>query len=268
MHPSSDLTFALRIAEAASKEILDRFPPESVERKSDGSEVTAADREAEKAMRSLIEAEHPDHGVLGEEGADVDCDGRYRWVLDPIDGTAWFALGIPKFGTLVGLLDDNRPVLGVIHLPVTGETVFAERGSGCWYRRGSSQAHRVRVDRGVRSLSDAYVSSAGLMDSAGNPEYDIDRTRQLEVLDRARQVRFVGDCLQHALVARGMLHAALDPLMYPWDVAALVPCILEAGGVATTLSGDTENLIFGKSLVTSCHPALHDEILSVLHQAA
>jgi histidinol-phosphatase len=140
--------------------------------------------------------------------------------------------------------------------------LYAERGSGCWLRRGGGAPERVRVARPV-ALRDAFVSAGGVHGSDILPEAG--RAVNLTALVRgARKQRFVGDCLQHALVCQGRLDAALDTVMSPWDVAALVPCVEEAGGVATTLEGRREDVVFGGSLLTSCDASLQREILAVL----
>lgn len=263
--PSDRLRFALTLAERAAREILARFPIDSVEFKADGTEVTEADRAAESVMREVILAEYPEHGILGEEAGETAGRGTHTWVLDPIDGTAWFGLGIPKFGTLIALLEDRTPVLGVIHLPVSGETLYAERGEGTWYRRGSAEARRVSVDPKVTGLDAAFVSSAGVHNSEIVPGARTPPFRLTQVIRRAARFRFVGDCVQHMLVAKGMLHAALDPVMMPWDSAAIVPCVREAGGEVSTMDGDTRDIVFGGSLLTASSPELHRQILELVN---
>src|SRR5262245_35736586 len=260
---AGQLAFALELARLAEAEILPRFRRVSFSLKADGSEVTEADREAERAMRAAIVQRFPDHAVLGEEwGASGAVDARYRWVLDPVDGTVWFTLGVPTFGTLIGLLEDGEPRVGVIHFPALGETVFASRGQGCWLRRGAGEPGVLRV-RPAEPLRAAFVSACGAHGSDMLPEGG--KAYNLTALVRAaRKLRFVGDCLQHALVCQGKLAAALDTVMHPWDVAALVPCVEEAGGVATDLAGRRENVVFSGSLLTSSGPALHGEILAEL----
>lgn len=257
------LEFALELARVAEAEILPRFRRVSFSLKPDGSEVTDADREAERAMRAAIAARFPDHAVLGEElGASGAADAKRRWVLDPVDGTVWFTLGVPTFGTLIGLLEDGEPVVGVVHFPALGETVFAARGQGCWLRRGDAAPQRLHVRDSV-ALRAAFVSACGAHGSDILPEGGA--AFNLTALIRAaRKLRFVGDCLQHALVCQGKLDAALDTVMHPWDVAALVPCVEEAGGVATDLAGRREGVVFAGSLLTSCDAGLHREILTVL----
>ena len=257
------LEFALELAGVAEVEILPRFRRVTFSLKADGSEVTEADREAERAMREAIAGRFPDHAVLGEELGRSGSESASRcWVLDPVDGTLWFTLGVPTFGTLIGLLEDGEPLLGVAHFPALGDTVYAAQGQGCWLRRGKAAPERVRVAPCV-PLRDAFVSAGGAHGSDILPEAGI--AVNLTALVRgARKLRFVGDCLQHALVCQGKLHAALDTIMNPWDIAALVPCVEEAGGVVSGLSGKREGVVFGGSLVTSCDTGLHGEVLAAL----
>ena len=263
--PGERVEFALHLARIASAEIVPRFQAVAVETKNDGSEVTEADRRAEEAMREEITRVFPADGILGEEGGEESSESRYRWVLDPIDGTLFFALGVPKFGTLVALLEERQPILGVIHLPITDETLFAERGQGCWYRRPGSEPSRTAVASDVDSLSEAFISAAGVHNSEISPDSGPGPFHLTQIVRQARRFRFVGDCVQHLLVGRGLLHAALDPVMQPWDSAALVPCLLEAGGCVSTMDGNVEDVVFGGSLLTSCSPPLHATLLSMLN---
>ena len=260
---STLLEFALDLAQRAEAEILPRFRRVSFSVKADGSEVTEADREAERVMREAISGRFPDHAVLGEElGRSGSPHAQRCWVLDPVDGTVWFTLGVPTFGTLIALLEDREPVLGVVHFPALGETVYAARGRGCWLRRGQAPPEPVHVASPL-PLREAFVSACGAHGSDILPEAG--RAVNLTALVRAaRKLRFVGDCLQHSLVCQGRLHAAVDTIMSPWDIAALVPCVEEAGGSASDLSGKREGVVFGGSLVTSCGPALHGELVAAL----
>jgi histidinol-phosphatase len=267
-HKSPELAFALRLAAAAAGEILPRFQLSSVETKADGSVVTDADRRAEAAMRALIRVTYPSHAILGEEEGKTAGDEKHEWVLDPIDGTASFVLGVPKFGTLVALLEDGLPRLGVVHLPFTSETLYAECGAGCWYTCGGHEPEPVRVDQSAARLETALISVGGVERSEIRCGKLPPQFRLTGLLRQAKRVQFVGDCIQHMLVARGRLHAALDTVMSPWDSAALVPCIQEAGGIVSTASGVTENVTFGGSLLTSANPVLHEAILRLLNARA
>ena len=264
-NPSPFLAFALQLVHEAAAEILPRFRVTSVETKEDGSEVTEADRRAEAVMRDRIQLRYPTHGVLGEEGGETKTGAEYLWVLDPIDGTMWFTLGVPKFGTLVALLQDRQPILGVVHLPATRETLYAESGKGCWYRGHDEVDRRVSVDRGIERIEDAFISSAGVHHSEISPRSGPGPFQLTEIIRNAKKFRFVGDCVQHVLVARGMLHAALDPRMQPWDSAAIVPCLREAGATVSTMEGEADDVVFGESLICSCSPKLHRALIQKLN---
>lgn len=257
------LDFALELAAIAEAEVVPRFRRVATELKADGTVVTEADREAERAMRARIAQRFPGHAVLGEEfGPSGPADARQRWILDPVDGTILFTLGVPTFGTLIGLMEDGQPLLGVAHFPALGETLYASRGEGCYWRARGGAPIPTRVAAPL-PLEEARVSASGPGGTDLRPKDG--RASNLTALIQATpRFRFLGDCLQHALVAQGRVHAAVDTIMQPWDVAALVPCVREAGGIATSLTGDAANVVFSGSLVTSCHPDLHARVLDIL----
>jgi histidinol-phosphatase len=258
------LDFALELAHAAEPVILERYRHPQVSRKADGTEVTDADRGAEAVMRELIGRRYPGHAVLGEEfGAGGAEDAEWRWVLDPVDGTASFSLGVPLFGTLVGLLWRGKPVVGVVHLPAIGETLYAATGEGCWFRLPDTPPARVRV-RPVDRVEDAVVMAPSGLSSPPPREREAAFRRMLPLMARAGKFRFGGDCLQHVVVCRGLAHVGLDPVMHPWDIAALVPCVEEAGGVVSTVDGRREDVVFGGSLISCCGERLLGEVLDVL----
>jgi histidinol-phosphatase len=257
------LDFALQLASAAEKEIMPRYRNVAVNLKSDGTEVTEADRQAELVMRRMIEQRFPDHDILGEEHGATHKNSRYCWVLDPVDGTASFTLAMPIFGTLIGLLEDNEPVVGVIHLPAIRETTYAANGLGCWFKAEDVAPVQVKVDPRA-SLSDAVASSSGVQSSDIFAKDGETPFRLSNIIQGARKFRFCGDCSQYALLCRGKLHIALDPVMHPWDIAALIPCIEEAGGVATSIIGSRENVVFNGSLLVASGHALHAEALGLL----
>lgn len=261
------LDFALELAHAAEAAILPRYQNCEVSIKPDGTEVTAADRGAEEIIRKRITARFPEHGILGEEFGNERLEAKHVWVVDPVDGTASFTLGLPLFGTLIALVEEREPVVGVIHLPALRETIYAVKGSGCWLRRVDDEPVRLRVDP-CRSVAEAVAATTGVHGSdiqatAGHPIY-----RLSSVVGRARKFRFGGDCVLYSLVCRGRLHATIDTIMSPWDVAALIPCIEEAGGVVTALNGRRDNIVFDGSLLASSHLDLHEELLDLLRPEA
>jgi histidinol-phosphatase len=228
-----------------------------IRHKADGSEVTVADKAGERLLRRHLRAAWPRDAVLGEEyGGDLVRAGRC-WLLDPIDGTASYVLGLPMFGTLVSLLVDGEPVFGCIHLAALRETTYAARGFGCWLTRDGARARRVRV-AARRTLSVAQVGLTSVKES------DLARRpgawRLSELVRAAGRLRLVGDCVQYALLCRGAIDAAVDPLMKPWDIGALAPCVLEAGGSISDLNGESARIVERSSFVAASSPALRRAI--------
>ena len=263
---SEILPFAVHLAMEASRVIMPHFRRCAVETKADGSEVTIADRLAEERIRALLDAACPGHGVLGEEfGGEISVDG-YTWVLDPIDGTTYFALGMPLFGTLIGLLHRGEPVLGVVRFPAQGETLTGFAGGACRRQIDGMEGARVRT-AADKPIATAFCSASGihgsdLSDSGpGRPSLG-------GLARRAGKFRFLGDCQQHALLCRGAIDLAVDTIMKPWDTAALVPCIRAAGGVATSLDGAEQGVVQSGSLLAACGPRLHRQALRSLASAA
>ena len=152
----SRLEFAVEIAQQAGDQTLELFRTAELgfERKSDGSPVTAADRGAEEFLRRRIGERFPEDAILGEEFGETPGTSGFRWALDPIDGTKSFLAGVPLYTTLVGVLLDNEPKIGVICAPAAGETVYAAKGLGCWHLVGAAEPRRTAVST-VEDLADA-----------------------------------------------------------------------------------------------------------------
>jgi histidinol-phosphatase len=259
------LEFALSLASAAEAEILPVFRKCTVSFKSDGTEVTEADRRAEEAMRARIEKQFPKHRVLGEEfGGSKEPTNDPIWVLDPIDGTTSFALGLPVFGTLIAYLEGGDPLVGVIHYPAMGETIYAAKGMGCWSRLYPDGAPQQIRTSSVSNIADAFISAGGTTPTDIDPVGEAPSFKLSSLIPKPRKFRFVCDCVQHALVAQGRIDAAIDPVMNPWDIAALIPCVEEAGGVLSDLHGNREHLTWRDSLLSSANQSLHSQILRVL----
>src|SRR5712671_1041927 len=163
------LEFALSLAQAADAEIMPVFRNCTVSLKSDGTEVTEADKRAEEVMREIIGKRFPKHLVLGEEfGGPDKPTNEPLWVLDPIDGTTSFVAGLPIFGTLIAYLENGEPQAGVIHFPAIGETVFAAKGGGCWARLRGAIPQQVHVSQ-ISRIPDAFVSAGGTKPSDIEP---------------------------------------------------------------------------------------------------
>ncbi|MFQ5416444.1 MAG: inositol monophosphatase family protein [Myxococcota bacterium] len=249
-----DLAAAARAAEAAADlaraEILPRFRAVGVEIKSDGSPVTEADRAAEQAIRSHLRTTHPDFAIVGEEYGEEGGDGP-RWVIDPIDGTIGFSRGIPLFTSLIALVVDDEPVLGLIDCPALDERYVGWRGGGC---RRNGVATRVSQETDLRK---ALVSHGDL--------YCFDEFGAREAFERmSREIRMLRgytDAFGHAQVLGGGVDAMVDLSLNVWDAAATQVLVVEAGGRCVSLAGPDGKLglVFGS-------PALVEQLVDFLPQ--
>lgn len=232
----SRLHFALALVDEVSPRIMRAYSPAGVrfDTKADGSPVTIADRDAEAHLRQRVERAFPTDAFLGEEFGERPGNSGFRWVVDPIDGTKAFVAGVPLFGTLIGIERNGRCVAGVMNLPAVGELLFAEVTEGCWHRHGDGEARRARVSP-VSRLADATVTMTepACLTAHGCAEgFD-------KLAKGCKQLKGWGDCFGYALVATGRAEVAMDRAIAPWDVAALVPIITEAGGSISDWNGAT-----------------------------
>jgi histidinol phosphatase-like enzyme (inositol monophosphatase family) len=263
------LEVAVSAARAAGALTLDWFcrPRLEVERKGDGSPVTAADRAAERLIRELVGQAFPDDQVLGEEFGETPSEGgnssRYKWVLDPIDGTKSFITGVPLYTTLVAVLEDNHPRAGVIYAPATGELVYAAHQGGSWYVRGTSAPEPARVAQTDNLAEATFLTSE--TKSFGAPGSTPQR-RVYEQLETAcRLTRTWGDAYGYLLVAVGRADVMVDPIMNLWDAAALQPILEEAGGRFGDWTG-RPTVHSGHSVAAT--QALFDQVVAITRGAA
>ena len=228
------------VARTAGTRALSHYRRElAVETKGDGSPVTVADREAELVAREWIERRFPADGILGEEMGDSRPDARRRWMVDPIDGTKSFLRGVPLWGTLVAVVEGENVLAGAACFPATGELVAAASGCGCW-----ADGVRARVS------TVATIDAATLLTTDDRfPDRPERRARWREVAAKAAVARTWGDCYGYLLVATGRAEVMADDVVSPWDAAALLPIITEAGGVFTDWAGRVT--AFGGSIIAS-----------------
>lgn len=231
---SDRLQLAIDAAAAAGRITLEYFRREDldVERKGDDSPVTVADRQAEEHLRRRIAEAFPHDSILGEELPDTPGTSGFRWILDPIDGTKSFIHGVPLYGTLVGIEYREEPVVGVIHIPALGESVYAAAGHGAWYLSDDEPPRPARVSSCPQLAQGLFLTSeVSNFERIGRR----DAYRRLEAA--ARLSRSWGDCYGYMMVATGRAELMVDPLVELWDVAALMPVIEEAGGTLTDWQG-------------------------------
>ena len=246
-------SFLTELAEKSGDFLLPCFtdPTLKVETKSDDSPVTAADRCAEQLMRDLIADRFPHHGVIGEEFPAKNADTEWVWVLDPIDGTKSFITGVPLWGTLIALLHNGQPVLGAIHQPVLRQLMIGDS------TKTTLNGDIVRVRPCDHIESATFLTSDPL-----NPAQYQNGPAYAALTARARLVRTWGDCYGYLLLASGRADVMCDPIMNPWDIAALVPIVRGAGGVITDWQGGDP--MRGQSIVAT-GPALHTGVIAALN---
>ncbi len=256
------LDAAVSAAREAGEETLRWFGAREIglRTKENGTPVTAADLAAEQVLLARLLAAFPDDAVLAEESGARPGTSGYEWILDPIDGTKSFARSVPLYGTLVGLAHAGRPVVGVAYFPALGEMVYAGRGLGAhWVTGIGGRAPEVRRPAAASAI-DRWEDACFCFTSLSG----FDRAGLRPVLDRflarAGLSRGWSDCYGHMLVATGRAEAMLDPRLAPWDCAALLPILEEAGGGFTDLAGTATHL-GGSGL--SCNGPLLREALAI-----
>lgn len=245
----ADLELAIDIVRAAGDATLAWFASTdlAVERKADGTPVTAADRAAERLVREMLAERCPGDGVLGEEEPEAPGTTGRRWIVDPIDGTKAFTRGVPLYSTLLALEDDHGPAVGVIGLPALGQVVYAGRGLGCF-----ADGRPARVS-GTPALDGAYLMSSSYS--------HWDDHALLAVKHAGCHLRTWGDGYGYALVATGRADAMVDPSVELYDVAPMPVVLAEAGGRFTSVSG-APGARGGSGVATN--GLLHDALLGAL----
>ncbi len=245
-------SFAKLLAEESGKIIRNYYRTSfAIENKSDASPVTIADQKAEDVLRQIILKEFPEHGILGEEFGEHKPEAEYKWVLDPIDGTKSFICGTVTFGTLIALLKNDQPILGVINQPILNEFLIGDNNSA------ELNGTKVHV-RNCVQLSEAVLLTTDHL--------NIDKYQNLEKFEKLiRSVKLYrnwGDCYGYYLLATGYADIMIDPIMSTWDTMALIPIVKGAGGIITDYQGNDP--LKGNSIIASSH-GIHSQVLKILN---
>lgn len=240
------LEFAVDLARGAGEITLQYFQkkPET-SKKSDGSYVTIADREAESYLRQRIGEMFPDDGILGEEEGELQGTSGRRWILDPIDGTFAFVHGVPFYGVLIALEIEGEMSVGVVNIPALGEIVSAAKGMGCFLNGEPARVSATAELKDALLLSTSFGGTTELLQA------------------RAKVSRTWGDCYGYVLVATGRADIMLDPVMNLWDCAPLLPIMEEAGGTFTDWRG-VRTADGGNSIATN--GLLFEEVMNLIRQ--
>jgi inositol-phosphate phosphatase / L-galactose 1-phosphate phosphatase / histidinol-phosphatase len=252
----ADITLAARLADAAGAAIRPFFRADFVhEAKGDASPVTEADRAAEAAMRAILDAECPDDAIVGEEFGNKSGSSKRTWVLDPIDGTVSFMAGRPIFGTLIALLQDGFPVMGMIDQCISGE-----RWVGVSGRPTTLNGKPVKT-RACRELSEAVLASTG-------PQYFDNHAAEhfMALAAKTAHKRMVwgGDCYNYGLLAAGQIDLVVESGLKIHDFAALVPIVEGAGGLMCDWNGDPLHSGSAGDVIALGDPARLEDVLAGL----
>jgi histidinol phosphatase-like enzyme (inositol monophosphatase family) len=244
--------FARHLADLSANVIKPYFRSDlQVEIKADLSPVTIADTKAEETMRAAIMAAFPDHGILGEEFGHHQPDAAYQWVLDPIDGTKSFITHSYLFGTLIALVKDGKPILGVINHPIFDDFLIGD----------GAQTHLN--DRQVQVRPCARIEDAVLLNTSHWSVYKYQNGDAFAAMSRrVQRYNNWGDCHGYYLVACGGADIMCDPILNPWDLMALIPVIEGAGGRITDWQG--RDPIAGSGAVAT-NGSIHDEVIRALN---
>jgi histidinol-phosphatase len=249
-----EIDLALALADAAGAVIRPHFRQRvEVIDKPDASPVTIADRDSEAAMRRLIAQTFPEHGIFGEEHGNERIDAEFVWVLDPIDGTKSFISGMPLFGTLIALLKNGTPLLGVLDQPISGERWLGVAG------RPSTLNGNAIHTRACERLDTATLFSTTPDMFQGSDAEAFTRVRQ-----GAKLVRYGGDCYAYGLCALGFVDAVVEASLEPYDFCALIPIIEGAGGIVTDWQGRRPGLVSDGRILACGDVVLHEQILDRL----
>ena len=252
--PSEFIAFADTLADAAAVVTRRYFRTRvEIDDKSDASPVTIADRQAEEAMRGLIEQAYPAHGILGEEHGRHHMDAEYIWVLDPIDGTKAFITGKPSFGTLIALVRDGVPILGVIDQPILRERWVGATGHGTTL---NGEPARVRT---CPALDHAYLYA-----TAPDMFSGADAAPWGRLSGKVKLARYGADCYAYGLLASGFVDLVVEAQLKPYDYCAVIPVIEGAGGIVTDWNGQRLGLESDGRVVAAGDAAMHRAVLATL----
>ncbi|WOC16783.1 histidinol-phosphatase [Pseudochrobactrum sp. MP213Fo] len=258
-----DSSFLQEIAQAAAEQTLPRFRQKiDVDNKyTVGFDpVTEADREAELAIRRVINQHYPEHGILGEEFGGEKLDSSHVWVIDPIDGTRAFISGLPVWGTLVGLMVDGDARIGMMSQPFTKE-LFYTTGEGAFWsgpEYAGNGGHVPLKTRQQASLAEATIFTTSPHMFKGKEREAFDRLE-----GQVRLSRYGVDCYAYAMLASGFADLVVEIGLQPYDVMGLIPIIEQAGGVITQVDGGPAEK--GGYIVAAASAKLHEEALNILN---
>lgn len=256
-----DIHFLHTLADVADAETLPRFRSyidldvQTKEKKNISFDpVTIADKAAEYAMRKLIMDHYPEHSIMGEEFSDIE-NGELKWILDPIDGTRPYLLGIPVWGTLIGMQNKDKISLGMLSQPFIGERFWSD-GHNSFYQRQNVK-RKMQIQK-TKNISDAILHTNHPHSPNLYPHINF-----TELSERVLMTRYGAECYAFAMLAAGYIDICFEFSLQPYDIAALIPIIENAGGVISTLDGSSAHN--GGTIVAASSKSLHEQALKILN---
>ena len=248
------ISFANTLADKSSEIIMQYFRHRfNIETKEDNTPVTIADKSCEEKIRELIKQAYPAHGIIGEEYESINLDSEFTWVIDPIDGTQSFIAGHKDFGTLIALLKNKKPILGIINCPA-----HQERWIGIDNQPTTLNGNVVTTSN-VQKIKDGYAFTSGLYFKDDKFKKGFDK-----IIQRAKYYRFGGDCYMYGMLASGLIDVVIEDTLKIYDYMALIPVIEGAGGVVSDKNNKAITQESDGSFVATANIILHKEVAEIL----
>ena len=249
------INFSKHLADESEKLIKNYFRTSlNIESKEDKSPVTLADKEVELKIRDLINNKYPSHGILGEEFDSQNVDSEFLWVIDPIDGTRSFIAGHKDFGTLISLLHNNKPVIGIINCPAHNERWIGVRG------QKTTLNNKIIETSKITNINDAYLFTSGIYFHE-----PILKKGYKNIKEKCKYYRLGGDCYMYGMLASGLIDIVIEDTLKAHDYMALVNVIEGAGGKITDKYGKDVTIESDGSLIASCNSTLHNKLISIIN---
>ena len=226
----------------------------NINKKEDSTPVTIADQNTELKIRELISSKYPSHGILGEEYEQINTKAEFMWVIDPIDGTRSFIAGHKDFGTLIALLHNNKPILGIINCPAHNERWVGIKDH-------HTTCNNIKVSTSsIKKIEDSYLFTSGEF------FYEPFLKKGFEkIKEQSKYFRYGGDCYMYGMLASGLIDVVIEDTLKAHDYMALVNIIEGAGGKITDKFGKNVSIESDGSLVASCNPNIHQELISIIN---
>ena len=251
--PNEFVIFIDQLADHSEKITMEYFRKNiEIDAKSDDTPVTIADRNCEMKIRDLITNKYPDHNILGEEFENKNLNSEFTWVIDPIDGTRSYIAGHKDFGTLIALLHNNIPILGIINCPAHNERWIGVKN------QKTTMNDKIIYTSSKKSISECYAYSSGLYQENNKFKNLCDK-----VFNKVKNYRLGGDCYAYGMLASGLIDIVLEDTLKIWDYMALIPVIEGAGGVVSDISGKSLNLNSDGSFIAASSKEISTQVLQI-----